>query len=158
MSKPFTDFTKNLLEQIKEANGLVLHEIYTSHSQGKSKKYVYNTLYRLVVDGYLAEEDKKYSLTDLGTQLIHKVNPKKDGVWKIIVFDIPESKRSIRNILRSKLASLGFRKWQNSIWISPYALDTTIEDELNELGKKMFIRLIKTTEINHTQDLDRMFE
>jgi phenylacetic acid degradation operon negative regulatory protein len=94
----------------------------------------------------------------LGTQLIHKVRPKKDGIWKIIIFDIPESKRAVRNTLRSKLNSLGFKKWQNSIWISPYALDPTIEEELNQLATKLFIRLIKTTDINYTEDLEKLFE
>jgi DNA-binding transcriptional regulator PaaX len=158
MSKPFTDFTRDLLEEIGLKEPILLHNIYNAHTQEKSKKYIYNTLYRLVTDGYIEEEQKAYSLTDLGRQLIHKLKPKKDGVWKIIIFDIPESKRSIRNILRSKLASLGFKKWQNSIWISPFALDPTIEQELNELGKKMFIRLIRTTEINYTEDLETLFE
>ncbi len=157
MSKPFTEFTKTLLQQISDRKSMALADIYSENSQDKSKKYVYNTLYRLVTEGYLQEQNKSYSLTELGSQLIHKVNPTKDGIWKIIIFDIPETKRGIRNILRSKLSSLGFKKWQNSIWISPYALAPGIEAELDELGTKMFIRLIKTTDINHTRDLEALF-
>ena len=52
----------------------------------------------------------------------------------------------------------GFKKWQNSIWVSPYAMDREIEEELNDLGKKFSVRLIKTTQINHNEDLEKMFE
>ncbi len=158
MSKPFTDFTKELLEEIATKTSTLLHDIYNAHGHEQSKKFIYNTLYRLTIEGYLEQDGKRYTITDLGKQLIHKVNPKKDGIWKIIIFDIPESKRAIRNTLRSKLISLGFKKWQNSIWISPYALDPAIEEELNQLATKLFIRLIKTTDINFTEDLDKLFE
>ncbi len=64
----------------------------------------------------------------------------------------------MRNVLRSKLTSLGFKKWQNSIWISPFIIAPEIEAELNELAKHFFIRLMKTTDINVTDDLEKMFE
>jgi len=79
-------------------------------------------------------------------------------VWKIIIFDIPEKQKHIRVVLRAKLKALHFKKWQNSIWISPFALDEEIETELKEIGKKFFVRLIKTKEINITEDLEKLFE
>jgi CRISPR-associated endonuclease Cas2 len=78
-------------------------------------------------------------------------------VWKLVIFDVPEKHKKVRNILRAKLNQLGFKKWQNSIWASPYELDTEIEKEFLELGKKFFIRLIKTQEINLTEDLEKLF-
>ena len=33
-----------------------------------------------------------------------------------------------------------------------------IEEELKELGKKFFVRLIKTIDINHTEDLEELFK
>jgi hypothetical protein len=64
----------------------------------------------------------------------------------------------VRNVIRSKFVSLGFKKWQNSIWISPYTIAPEIEAEINDLAKHFFIRLIKTTDINVTDDLERLFE
>ena len=43
-----------------------------------------------------------------------------DGNWYLVNFDIPETFRRRRNILRENLERLGFGKLQNSIWISPY--------------------------------------
>jgi DNA-binding transcriptional regulator PaaX len=146
-----------MLASLGEGNGKTLHEIYNTHAQAKSKKSVYDTLYRLIAQELVQKVGELYHMTPEGQRLIHTVLKKKDGVWKIVVFDIPESKRYIRNVLRSKLQSLGFKKWQNSIWISPYELHPDVENELNELAKKIFIRLIRTTEINYTVDLDKLF-
>ena len=73
------------------------------------------------------------------------------------MFDIPESKRPVRNFLRQKLHALHFKKWQNSIWVSPYTLDPELEAELLNLAAKYFIRLIKTTDINYDKDLRKLF-
>jgi DNA-binding transcriptional regulator PaaX len=157
MARTFSEETKNILIALNKNQCLSLHDIYTSHNYGKSKKEVYNILYRLIDQELVAIEDEKYFLTDYGVKLIHKLFPKKDGIWKIIIFDIPEKNRKVRTVLRSKLESLGFRKWQNSIWISPFALDPDIELELNQLSERYFIRLIKTQSINRTDDIENMF-
>lgn len=44
-----------------------------------------------------------------------------DGTWKIIAFDIPESKKRERNIFRSLIKRKGFIGIQNSVFIAPYA-------------------------------------
>ena len=42
-----------------------------------------------------------------------------DGKWRIIVFDLPEKKRGLRNDLRKQLRSARFGGLQRSVWISP---------------------------------------
>jgi len=44
-----------------------------------------------------------------------------DGYWKIISFDIPETKKKERNIFRSLIKHKGFIGVQNSFFVSPYA-------------------------------------
>lgn len=47
--------------------------------------------------------------------------PKKwDGRWRVIIFDIKESKKVVREQLRATLIEIGFVKLQNSVWIFPY--------------------------------------
>lgn len=41
-----------------------------------------------------------------------------DGKWRIVLFDIPEQKRTIRMLLRKKLKEWGFIQWQKSVWAS----------------------------------------
>lgn len=157
MARTLSSLSREILHSFEENEQIMLHEIYKSHIQGKSKKEIYNTVYRLVQQELLEVEGERYTLAPAGRQLIHKFFPKKDGIWKIIIFDIPEKKRYVRTVLRTKLESLGFKKWQNSIWISPYMIDPEIENELNELASHYFVRLIKTKDINFTDDLEKMF-
>ncbi len=43
-----------------------------------------------------------------------------DGRWRLVVFDVSERKRKIRDKLRRSLVSYGFMRMQNSVWIYPY--------------------------------------
>lgn len=126
-----------------------------------TRKHIYDAIFRLLNQGLLvynkAEADPFVRLTEDGQSMLSRIQPTKDGVWKLVIFDIPEKKRKIRNHLRSKLKALGFKKWQESIWVSPYALDPAIEEEFALLAEKFFIRLIKTKNINYTKDLEALF-
>lgn len=64
----------------------------------------------------------KYRLQEI---IIEK--PKKwDGKWRVIIFDIAEQKRRVRDGLRTELINLGFLKLQNSVWIYPYDCEEII--------------------------------
>ena len=43
-----------------------------------------------------------------------------DNKWRFVMFDIPEDKRKIRNLLRFHLKKIGFIQIQGSVWIYPY--------------------------------------
>ena len=50
-----------------------------------------------------------------------------DKKWRMVLFDIPESKKKIRDSLRRKLKQLGFLEFQKSVFVFPYPC----EDEIN---------------------------
>jgi len=157
MPKPLSLLSKQILQYLNARDGSALHEIYNSHDQAKSKKAVYDALYRLQQQGLVVMTRRGYEVSPEGAGVIHSLSPKKDGVWKLIIFDIPEKQRPVRTFLRQKLQALHFKKWQNSIWVSPYELDPELEKELLQLAQKYFVRLIKTTDINYDKDLARLF-
>ena len=43
-----------------------------------------------------------------------------DGIWRVVIFDIPEKKRAARDFLRAKLRELGFFKLQKSVLVTPW--------------------------------------
>ncbi|MBU4479971.1 hypothetical protein KKG48_00820 [Patescibacteria group bacterium] len=49
-----------------------------------------------------------------------------DGKWRVIIFDISEKKKRLRNLLRFHLDRLGFIKLQNSVWVFPYDCEDLI--------------------------------
>jgi phenylacetic acid degradation operon negative regulatory protein len=46
-----------------------------------------------------------------------------DGVWRLVMFDIPETSFALRNQLRRRLRGFRFGWLQNSVWISAHPID-----------------------------------
>lgn len=46
-----------------------------------------------------------------------------DKKWRIVVFDVPESKRATRDRLREAVVMFGFVQIQKSVWAYPYPCD-----------------------------------
>ena len=57
-----------------------------------------------------------------------------DGKWRIVIFDIPESKRGYRDKLRVDLIMLGFGKLQESIYITPLDILVDLREMLKTKG------------------------
>lgn len=157
MSRAYNPVTINILKFLSGKQKAIFKDIKAAAAAQTPSKDFYNYLFRLAQSELIEKTDNTASITEEGKKLLLRLAPKKDGIWKIIIFDIPEKHKYVRVVLRAKLKQLHFKKWQNSIWISPYELEGEIEQELTDLGKKYFVRLIKTTEINHCQDLEKMF-
>lgn len=49
-----------------------------------------------------------------------------DGKWRVLVFDINERRRRIRDQLRRFLQGAGFVRIQDSVWVYPYSCDEFI--------------------------------
>ncbi len=56
---------------------------------------------------------------ELGQKRIHA--PRRwDQKWRVLIFDIPEKRKPIREQVRNLLRSLGFYRLQDSVWVFPY--------------------------------------
>lgn len=161
MARTHTQFSIELLAAVARVDGpSSLASIFGLFSTDKGRKSVYDTVFRLIQQGFLMYSNPaktQVSITPDGLGLLTTKRPERDGVWKLVIFDIPERQRSVRTFLRNKLKSLGFKMWQASIWASPYKLDGQLELELKQLAEKLFVRVIKTTDINYTKDLEALF-
>jgi len=158
MARQYNPISVAILKFLSKAGApQVFKDIKAQLPAKVSSKDFYNYLFRLAEADLIIKTDNTAVITEEGKVLLGRLAPEKDGVWKLIIFDIPEKHKYVRTVLRAKLKQLHFKKWQNSIWISPYKMDAEIEAELTGLGNKFFIRLIKTTDINHAQDLTKMF-
>ena len=59
-----------------------------------------------------------------------------DGKWRIVIFDIPDIRKSTAESFRKSLRSLGLANLQKSIWIHPYEY----RDQVFYLAEKMYIK------------------
>ena len=95
----------------------------------------------------------KYKFDDL------KLQPSKkwDGMWRIVIFDIPEKKKIIRQSINLKLKELGFEALQKSTFIYPYDCRKEIEFIKSYFYLKNEINFIVADEIDNEEPYLRLF-
>lgn len=81
-----------------------------------------------------------------------------DGKWRLVFFDVPESKRPIRDYIRGVLKRQGFREFQRSMWIYPHKLPSFISKLLAEPQIRKYTRVATTYDIDYDEDLRRSFK
>jgi phenylacetic acid degradation operon negative regulatory protein len=57
-----------------------------------------------------------------------------DGCWTLVAFSMPQEENGYRRALRDQLRWLGFALLFDGLWISPDALNPTVEDGLRTFG------------------------
>lgn len=62
-----------------------------------------------------------------------------DGKWRIVVFDIPEQKRIIRNLFRRNLKKWGFKGLQKSVWISKKNVTEKLFQYIKDVGVERWV-------------------
>jgi len=100
------------------------------------KKTITNSRDRLVDKGYLRYEKKGIlSLTEKGIKKLKQFEVKSfqvqkparwDKKWRILIFDIREERKSVRDKVRNTLISIGFVRLQDSVWVYPYDCEDLI--------------------------------
>ncbi|MFA6551892.1 MAG: hypothetical protein WCT19_00130 [Candidatus Paceibacterota bacterium] len=71
-----------------------------------------------------------------------------DKKWRMLIFDIPENRRWVREKIRACLFSAGFERVQDSVWVYPYPCDDYIallKAEL-KIGKDLLYVVVEEIE------------
>jgi DNA-binding transcriptional regulator PaaX len=76
------------------------------------------------------------------------LDPSWDGKWRIILLDLPESRKSERESLRYLLKKAGFVCLKNSAWISPYPFEHLFMNIKKDLGLATEIMIIVTSNLD----------
>lgn len=79
--------------------------------------------------------------------LFPMASKKWDGIFMIVIFDIPEKQRVIRDNLRDKLRELGFGMLQESVWISPYHFEEDLREFLILNGLKDIVFVLSARKL-----------
>ena len=81
-----------------------------------------------------------------------------DGIWRVIMFDIPESKKIARDGLTLKLIKMGCAPIQKSVFITPYECEKEIKFIGEYFGVLKHIIFLETKKINNEDLLRDEFE
>lgn len=80
-----------------------------------------------------------------------------DGLWRIVMFDVPEDKRNARLAINLALKKLGCVQYQKSVFITPYPCAKEIDFIGQCFDAHRHLRLITAKEINDEPIIKKFF-
>ena len=97
---------------------------------GRRQKEIINRARdRLIRQGYLIRTGEGLRLTPKGERACRtfeirgyktKTPRRWDRKWRVLIFDIPERRKFLREKIRTTLRLIGFVRLQDSVWVYPY--------------------------------------
>ena len=109
----------------------------------RQDEYVTSSATKLVKRGLLFYDGKRYCMTSKGEDLLRRwqfagsvfVKSKKwDKKWRVIIFDIPEKKRRVRDQIRNLFNQAKLYRLQDSVWVYPYDCEDILTLLKSDLG------------------------
>jgi|SRR3989344_1587433 len=106
------------------------------------------------------------SLTDQGKRIFLrfnyenlKIKPKKiwDRNFRMVIFDIPETKRNSRDSLRDKMKELGLVRFNDSVWVYPYPCQKEIDFIANYWGIGKYVHFVLVKDLTNRDYLLKYF-
>ncbi len=158
--------TEEILELLSDMAFRPYRLVYGYYPKEVSRKSAAVVIHRFMKKGLiekeLVEEEICIKLTELGLKKLQEKRQKGkekkllklkigdvqwDGIWRVVVFDIPEQNKKIRSVLRETLRVLEFKPLQKSVWISKNNFTKDLRGWARELGMSDFIRIFETKDL-----------
>ncbi len=133
---------EEIAEEVYEQFGVrpTLRRFYFSDESyfKKRKRFLGNVLSEFIerrwVEFKVEKRQRSFQLTQTGLDYVFSKFPKLryvntpwDGYWRVVVYDIAETKKQLRSRLKKELKKLGFKFVQRSVWVSPLSLEKELE-------------------------------
>lgn len=147
---------KNISKEWKEINRRTLREAIRKLYQSKLIDYKENKDGTVTL--VLTEEGKNRVLRYNLDKIEIKKSAKWDGLWRVVIFDVPESLRRGREALAFKLKQLGFYPLQKSVFIYPYECKDEIDFIIEIFNLRPYVRFMIVKKIDIDLDLKDKFK
>jgi|SRR5665213_3324846 len=157
-------FSKKILKILSEKPAISLSELLARQDLARSKdnKYAITRSFKGLQEAGLVESvssgQRNYArLTKEGKKKANSLkldddttllNPNWDGMWRIILLDLPEDRKNERESLRYLLKKAGFICLKNSAWVSPYPFEHLFENIKSDLGLTTELIIIVTQKLD----------
>lgn len=163
------DFSKKILKMLSEKSAISVPEIAQKvTSLDKSPKEVYAVTRSLkglreagLIESLHSGQQDYARLTREGKKKATSVkleneqtllNPTWDGKWRIVLLDLPESRKQERESLRYLLKKAGFLMVKNSVWISPYPFEHLFMNIKKDLELTTELMILVSDQIDATTE------
>lgn len=119
-----------------------------------------------LIKAIIKDNQKYYEITKKGREIIawdkiDEVAKRQTGGWdgflRIVMFDIPEDKKSTREVVRKKLEKIGFIQEQKSVFIYPFECKEEIDALSYFCSAKTYIKYLVVQIIEGQEQLIRKF-
>ena len=159
-SKSYTSTAHYMLSSLipyTEANlNLAFHpnKFFNDLDKLSGRKYKTGTLkvnyYRAIKQGLVqVDGDGIPRLTEKGNRQLRRYEPRKlkGEASVLVIFDIPEEERALRDRLRITLRELRFVQIQQSVWRSEYDVVDHLVDDLEASGLREYVQIHESIRI-----------
>lgn len=80
-----------------------------------------------------------------------------DGLWRLVMFDIPEEQKMARRGINLVLKKLGCAQYQKSVFITPYPCKKEIDFVGECFNARKYIRIITAREVEGVGKIKKIF-
>jgi len=155
-----TEFPKYFAEGLpkKDPRFVLMRALLAADSKdGFKNSTIRVNIRRLKKEGLIAKDEKKkvYYLTDKGEEMAVYIRDRYsilekpwDGKIRLVIFDIPENKKSQREWLRLELLFMQYKLLQKSVYIGKYPIPGDFYQELikNGIFENVYIFILEKSD------------
>lgn len=117
----------------------------------RNLQVISSSLGRLVNRGWVAKKNRRSQVVyAISTYGVNELNRTLDAIkesnqqdwdrrWRLVIFDIPESKRRLRDQLRNFLRQTGFGQLKSSVWLTPWDKSEQLKPLLKRLNLQSIV-------------------
>ncbi|MFA5997339.1 MAG: hypothetical protein WC791_02495 [Candidatus Paceibacterota bacterium] len=111
--------------------------------------------------------EEYYSLTLLGSKRAKrykldsmKIEPQKkwDGMWRLVMFDVPEKKMMARRGINLILKKLGCVQYQKSVFITPFPCEKEIDFVGECFEAREYLRVITARDVEGVEVIKKVYK
>ena len=132
--------------------------VFKKYRDDKNKEKFRKLIYYLKRKNYIKVENLKGKKAIILTKeglgkalkasfIIDGKERRKDGKWIMITFDMPAKNKKARDLLRSILYNLGYKIFQQSVWVTPYDVSEKTESLLQFYSLDRYVKIFLIEEI-----------
>lgn len=145
-------------------------KLFDSRFKKYNKRRLKHTLKRLYHSELISTKEINdeviLTLTKKGEQKVLKykidelkiTEPKRwDKKWRLVIFDIPNSKKQAREVFRELLKRLGFVQLQKSVFLQPFPCEDEIEFLRLNFGISKFVQTLIISKLENEEFYKQKF-
>lgn len=144
---------------------------YFGNRTPKEQWHIRRSVSRLENRGFISKSlvrgEEYYVLTSTGKEramryklktMTIRRQKKWDGLWRVVMFDVPEKRRAARRAIGYAIQKLGCVQYQKSVFITPYPCVDEIDFAGECFDVRKYIRIIIAKDVEGSGNIKKHFK